>query len=87
MAINAKNLGVLAYANAFTLWIYKESPRGGTPLALLAEIRSEGHFDPAADMLAPGDMIMVAAPDGGMILVVQQATGVGPVIVQPMISA
>ena len=61
MAFKVRNLSVLAYAQGFTLWHYKAED-------VLANIASTGFFDPAADMLAAGDMMMVSAPDGGRLL-------------------
>ena len=70
MAFAVRNLSVLAYAQGFTLWHYKAS---AVPLA---ETQAAGFFDPAADMLAPGDMMMVSGHEGGRILVVA-ATNAG----------
>lgn len=64
MAFALRNLSVLAYAQGFTLWHYKGP--GGT----LADATSQGFFNPAADMLTPGDMVMLSAPDGGRMLFV-----------------
>ena len=64
-----RNLSVLAYSQGFTLWHYKAA---GQPLAQAA---NDGFFDPAADMLAAGDMLMVSAADGGRILFVTRAVG------------
>jgi hypothetical protein len=57
MPYQFKNLSVLAYANGFTLWHYN------TPDAP-ADLVRRGAFDPAADMLRAGDII-VANADGG----------------------
>jgi hypothetical protein len=64
MTFAVRNLSVLAYAQGFTLWHYKAFS------APLAETAGHGFFDPAADLLAPGDMMMVSGTDGGRILVV-----------------
>ncbi|HQT65554.1 MAG: hypothetical protein B7Z75_12465 [Acidocella sp. 20-57-95] len=61
MAFTLRNLSVLAYANGFTLWHYKS----GTDK--LAQATREGYFADAADLLAPGDMVMLSAAEGGKI--------------------
>ncbi len=61
MAFAIRNLSVLAYAQGFTLWHYKADEP-------LDRIGTSGFFDPASDMLAAGDMMMVSARDGGRIL-------------------
>lgn len=68
MAFAVRNLSVLAYAQGFTLWHYKAP---GQTLAAA----NDGFFDPASDMLAPGDMLMISASDGGRILFVTRAHG------------
>jgi hypothetical protein len=57
-----QDLSVLAYANGFTLWHYK------TGAGDLLAVESPGFFDPAADMLASGDMVLVSSPAGGRML-------------------
>ena len=69
MAFAIRNLSVLAYAQGFTLWHYK----AGTHT--LAQAAGRGFFNDAADMLAPGDMIMVSAADGGRIIHVAVTAG------------
>jgi hypothetical protein len=61
MAFSLRNLSVLAYANGFTLWHYKS---GADALALAA---ADGYFADAADLLSPGDMLMLSAAEGGRI--------------------
>jgi hypothetical protein len=61
MAFSLRNLSVLAYANGFTLWHYKS---GADPLSRTA---TKGYFADAADLLAPGDMVMLSAAEGGKI--------------------
>ncbi len=61
MAFSLRNLSVLAYANGFTLWLYKSGADDQ------AGIAAPGFFASAGDMLAGGDMMMVAARDGGRI--------------------
>lgn len=64
MAFSLRNLSVLAYANGFTLWLYKASSEER------ASVGAPGFFDDAGDMLAGGDMVMVSARDGGRLLCV-----------------
>ncbi len=63
MSFCVRNLSVLAYAQGFTLWHYKAADGVET-------VSDSGFFNPAADMLAPGDMMMVSAPNGGRMLCV-----------------
>ena len=69
MAFSIRELSVLAYANGFTLWHYKA---GTTGLPVSAR---PGFFDPAADLLASGDMVLVSSPAGGRVLCVEVADG------------
>jgi len=62
-----RNLSVLAYAQGFTLWHYK------APAMALNRLRAKGFFDPATDMLATGDMVMMSARDGGCVAFVAAA--------------
>lgn len=64
MTFAIRNLSVLSYAQGFTLWHYKAGA------ASLADVSADGFFDPAADMIAAGDMMMISAPDGGRLIVV-----------------
>jgi len=66
MAFAVRNLSVLAYANGFTLWHYKAGPDA-------AAAGNPSFFSEAADLVAPGDMLMVSAPDGARILVATKA--------------
>jgi hypothetical protein len=61
MAFMLRNLSVLAYANGFTLWHYKSGADK------LTQATREGYFADAADLLAPGDMVMLSAEEGGKI--------------------
>lgn len=67
MAFSIRDLSVLAYANGFTLWHYKAGAGG------VAAVGGPGFFDPAADMLASGDMVLVSSPAGGRVLCVAAA--------------
>jgi len=69
MAFAVRDLSVLAYANGFTLWHYKA---GEAPLA---RVESAGFFNDVADMMAPGDMMMVSAPDGARLLYITPVEG------------
>lgn len=71
-----RNLSVLAYANGFTLWHYKA-------LHISAPTRLGCYFDPASEMLAVGDMILISAPVGGKIVIVTSSRQDG-VIVQAL---
>ena len=62
MAFSLRNLSVLAYANGFTLWLYKAGNDGRTTVV------ASGFFQDAGDMLTSGDMVLVSALDGGHIL-------------------
>jgi hypothetical protein len=61
MAFTLRNLSVLAYANGFTLWHYKTGPDG------FGQAGSTGYFADAADLLCPGDMVMLSGEAGGKI--------------------
>jgi hypothetical protein len=69
MAFSLRNLSVLAYANGFTLWHYKAGP------TTLAQVVAQGFFAAAEEMLAAGDMMMVAAADGPAMLCVAAEGG------------
>ena len=51
MAYLSKNLSVLAYANGFTLWHYTTPDKAD-------EIAAPKYFDPAAEMVRIGDMVL-----------------------------
>jgi len=67
MAFALRNLSVLAYANGFTLWHYKSEKDA------LAQASAQGYFADAADLLAPGDMVMLSATEGGKIATIAGA--------------
>ena len=79
MSFAIRNLSVLAYAQGFTLWHYRgHVPTLGATLTApvtLAEIAAPGFFDPASDMLAAGDMLMVSTPGAGQMLFVTATEG------------
>jgi hypothetical protein len=73
MTFALRNLSVLAYAQGFTLWHYRGSA------CPLARATAPGFFNPAADLIAAGDMLLVSAADGGRVLFVatsSEAAGV-----------
>ena len=73
MTFAIRNLSVLAYAQSFTLWHYKAAGLAMT------QAEQNGFFNPCADMLATGDMMLVSANDGGCLLFVantNEAAGV-----------
>lgn len=76
MTFAIRSLSVLAYANGFTLWHYR-ADAGGLPT-----VATSGFFDPAADMLVTGDMVLVSAPEGGRVLVV--ASGEAGIATAPL---
>ncbi len=49
MALKLSDLGVLAYANNFTLWHYK---------TIDSSVTSAGYFNNALDMMQVGDLII-----------------------------
>ena len=57
MALQTRNLNVLAYANGFTLWHY-------TTADFPAEIRRKDYFDDADQLLRSGDLIVANTGDG-----------------------
>ena len=73
MAYLSKDLSVLAYANGFTLWHYATADTAAT-------VDTSGYFNPAADMLRSGDIIIAnletAGPQkAGLFFVRQAASG------------
>jgi hypothetical protein len=79
MAFAIRNLSVLAYAQGFTLWHYRANvPTLAStlvPAASAEEVAAPGFFDPAADMLAQGDMLLVSTRDAGRVLFVTGTEG------------
>ncbi len=69
MAFQNKNLSVIAYANGFTLWHYKES-------ATLATITASGYFSSLKNLMNTGDMILINGSNGSAIKVVTVTDGV-----------
>lgn len=68
MSVTIRNLSVLAHANGFTLWHYAAQTETREELA------TPGYFTPAADLLAPGDILMLSAADGARLLCVLPAS-------------
>ena len=69
MAFQNKNLSVIAYANGFTLWHYKEN-------ATLATITASGYFSSLKNLMNTGDMILINGSNGSAIKVVTVTDGV-----------
>lgn len=72
MAFQSRNLSVLAYANGFTLWHYATSDNA-------TDVDTSGYFNPAADLVRVGDMIVAntgsgATSAGGLFLVASNAS-------------
>ncbi len=71
MRVAIRNLSVLAYAQGFTLWHCKAAA------ASLADVVADGYFDPASDMLAVGDMLMISAMDAARVVFVSKVGQAG----------
>ena len=69
MAFQNKNLSVIAYANGFTLWHYKEN-------ATLATITASGYFSSLKNLMNSGDIILINGSNGSTIKVVSISEGV-----------
>ena len=69
MAFQNKNLSVIAYANGFTLWHYKEN-------ATLATITASGYFASVKTLMNSGDIILINGSNGTTIKVVSISEGV-----------
>lgn len=69
-----RKLSVLAYANGFTLWHYK------TGVDPMAAVKAPAYFGDAADMLTPGDMMLLVAGDSAGLFVVGVDATVSPVM-------
>lgn len=81
MAFQSKNLSVLAYANGFTQWHYSTTDEAVT---------GANYFDPAADTLRTGDVVMANVHVGGSAARVESlivAVADGVVAVQVMSAA
>ena len=66
MAFQNKNLSVIAYANGFTLWHYKEN-------ATLATITASGYFASVKSLMNSGDIIIINGSNGTSIKVLAVA--------------
>lgn len=69
MAFQNKNLSVIAYANGFTLWHYKEN-------ATLATITASGYFASVKTLMNTGDIILINGSNGTTIKVISISEGV-----------
>ena len=63
MAFQNKNLSVIAYANGFTMWHYKED-------ATLATITASGYFSSLKNLMNTGDIILINGSNGSAIKVI-----------------
>jgi len=77
MALNIDKLGVLAYANGFTLWHYNSPQDDRSALA------APNHFARASALLRRDDVILAAGIDGYVMLHVTAAAP-GAVTVAPI---
>lgn len=68
MALNIDKLGVLAYANGFTLWHYN------TALDDRAALLAANHFLRAGALLRRDDVILACGQDGYVLLHVTAAS-------------
>ena len=73
MAFNKHTLGVLSYANGFTLWHYRTND-------LVAEVDNAGYFNEAASMLRVGDFMFLhtginSTPTFGLVVVTENENG------------
>jgi hypothetical protein len=77
-----RNLSVLSFADGFTLWHYRGHTltMGATLVGpiTLDDVLRDDFFSVAGDLIVTGDMILVSAADGGMMLYVVGSSGVGP---------
>ena len=52
-----KNLSVIAYANGWTAWLYKDMSIS------VDEVEKEGFFDKVSDLMAIGDVVWIVCQD------------------------
>ncbi|WP_291295706.1 hypothetical protein [Elioraea sp.] len=69
MPFDVQKLSVLAYANGFTLWHYRNDADSR------AAILAPGYFDSSAHLLRRGDMLLTRSSDSFAILHVTTNTG------------
>ena len=69
MAFQNKHLSVIAYANGFTLWHYKEN-------VTLATIIASGYFNSVKTLMNTGDIILINGSNGSTIKVASVVDGV-----------
>ena len=67
MAFQNKNLSVIAYANGFTLWHYKEN-------ATIATITASGYFASVKSLMNTGDIILINGSNGTTMKVLTVAS-------------
>lgn len=51
-----RDLGVLSYTMGFTFWVHRAES--------IRPVFAAGYFDEVRDLLAPGDGLLITAPDG-----------------------
>jgi hypothetical protein len=69
MPFDVQKLSVLAYANGFTLWHYRNDADSR------ATMLAPGYFDASAHLLRRGDMLLTRTADAFAILHVTTNTG------------
>lgn len=69
MPFDVQKLSVLAYANGFTLWHYRNDADSR------ASMLAAGYFDTSAHLLRRGDMLITRCSDAFTILHVTSNTG------------
>ena len=72
-----RHLSVLSYAKGFTAWHYHHH-------GPLNEAVAKGFLNPAADMIAAGDTVMISAQDGGALMFVHRSKEDHGVYLEPM---
>ena len=78
MAFAIRNLSVLAYANGFTQWHYRENSDS------VLDIGSPNYFLYAADMLGIGDLIIISCVEGVTMRAVSHSTA-DSVLIAPLL--
>jgi hypothetical protein len=75
MAFTIRNLSVLAYANGFTQWHYRDNSDS------VLDIDCPNYFGNASDMFAVGDLIIISCDEGVMMRAVSHSTADSVLIV------
>lgn len=61
MAFRNCNLGILAYAGGFSVWIYSTNDD------TIEQVAGDGYFDDANTLFYPGDLIICRCADETMV--------------------